>query len=148
MCNVNNDILVKIPSQTYVLVNRSTLCNCDIEVENNFLLESLAACKDSKSKLVMYFMVNTAFVTYLDQLDNFANTLDALIIMENITFRQTLPISLNASKFDSVLLTSPKMLKAYVHQYHHKKEILIYKKGIPLQILNCLTKISFSTVLL
>ena len=44
-CNINNDIPVRIPSQSYVLVNRSVLCNCGIEVENYFLLESLAACE-------------------------------------------------------------------------------------------------------
>ena len=26
-------------------MNRSILCNCDIEAESNFLLESLAACE-------------------------------------------------------------------------------------------------------
>ena len=44
ICNVINDIPVKIPSHPYVLVNRNVLCNCIIEAENNFLLESLAAC--------------------------------------------------------------------------------------------------------
>ena len=52
----------------YVLVNRNVLCNSGIEVENNFLLESLAACHNAESELVMYFMVNTAFVNYLDNL--------------------------------------------------------------------------------
>ena len=46
VCNVNNDISVKIPSYPYVLVNRSVLCNWGIEVENNFLLKYLAACHD------------------------------------------------------------------------------------------------------
>ena len=41
-----------------------------MEVENNFLLKSLAACHDDNSKLVMYFMDNTAFVNYLDSLNN------------------------------------------------------------------------------
>ena len=59
ICNVNNDILIKIHSHPYVLVNRSVLCNCRIEVENNFLLESLAACHSAESKLVMHYMVNT-----------------------------------------------------------------------------------------
>ena len=59
ICNVNNDIPVKIPSHPYVLVNRSVLCNCGIEAENNFLVESLAACHDTDPKLVMYFMVNS-----------------------------------------------------------------------------------------
>ena len=62
ICSINNDIPVRIPSHLYVLVNRSVLCNCGIKVENNFLLESLAACHNSNSKLVMYSMVNTAFV--------------------------------------------------------------------------------------
>ena len=61
ICNVNNDIPVKIPSFPYVLFNKSVLCNCRIELENNFLLESLATCHDAESKLVMYFTVNTAF---------------------------------------------------------------------------------------
>ena len=63
ICSINNDIPIRIPSHLYVLVNRSILCNCGIELENHFLLESLVACHDSNSKLVMYFMVNTAFST-------------------------------------------------------------------------------------
>ena len=46
ICNINNDITIEIPSHPYVLVNRSILCNCGIEAENNFLLESLASCHD------------------------------------------------------------------------------------------------------
>ena len=61
VCNVNNDILVKIPSFPYVLVSKSVLCNCRIEAENNFLLKSLVACYDAESELVMYSMVSTAF---------------------------------------------------------------------------------------
>ena len=38
ICNVNNDIPVKIPSHPYVLVNRSVLGNCAVKSENNFLL--------------------------------------------------------------------------------------------------------------
>ena len=73
ICSVNNDIPVKIPSHPYVLVNRSVLCNCGIEVENNFLLESLGACHNANYKLMMYIMVNTYFVNYLDTLDNFTD---------------------------------------------------------------------------
>ena len=43
ICNIKNDIPVRIPSHTYVLVNLSVLCSCGIEAENHFLLESLAA---------------------------------------------------------------------------------------------------------
>ena len=38
---INNDRPIKILSHPYVLVNRSVLCNCSIEAENNFLLASL-----------------------------------------------------------------------------------------------------------
>ena len=66
ICSINNDIPIEIPSHLYVLVNRSILCNCQIEVENNYLLESLAACHDSRTKLVMYFTVNLALINYLN----------------------------------------------------------------------------------
>ena len=42
ICTINNDIQIEIPSYPYILVNRSILCNCGIEAENSFLLESLA----------------------------------------------------------------------------------------------------------
>ena len=67
MCAHNNNILINIPSHPYVL-NRSILCNCDLEAESNFLLESLAACENFETiaDLVMYFTVNLAFVNYLE----------------------------------------------------------------------------------
>ena len=70
MCSYNNNIPRSIPSHPYVLMNRSILCNCNIETESNFLLESLAACGNSKTKtdLVMYFTVNLAFVNYFDNI--------------------------------------------------------------------------------
>ena len=97
ICNINNDIPIKIPSHPYVLVNRSVLCNCGIEAENHFLLESLAACQDVNSNLVMYLTVNTAFINYLDQFPNLTESLEFLIIKSKTTFEQTLPISLNVS---------------------------------------------------
>ena len=39
---------------------------CGIEVENNFLLESLAACENVNSNFVMYFTMNKAFVNHVD----------------------------------------------------------------------------------
>ena len=67
ICTINNDIPIKIPSLPYVLVSRSVLCNCGIEAENNFSLESLAACHDGNTKLVMYFTMNIAFTNYIDE---------------------------------------------------------------------------------
>ena len=70
ICNTNNDIQVRIPSNPYVLVNRSVLCDRGIEADNHYLLESLATCDNANSKLTMYFTVNTAFVNYLDRFPN------------------------------------------------------------------------------
>ena len=47
ICKINNDIPIRKPGHPYVLVNKSVLCNCGIEAENHFLLESLAACQDT-----------------------------------------------------------------------------------------------------
>ena len=127
-CSVNNDIPIKIPSHPYVFVNRSVLCNYGIEAENHFLLESLAACCDSNFKLVRYFMVNTAFVNYLDQFTNLTESLEILIIKNKTTFEQTLPISLNMPKFDSHLLTAPRNLKDFIHQYNCKIELFDLNK--------------------
>ena len=135
ICNVNSDIPVKIPSHPYVLVNRSVLCNCGIEAENNFLLESLATCHHSNSKLVMYFIVNTAFVNYLNSLDNLTASLKLPILINRSTFEQTLPLSLNLSKFNSELLTSSITLKDLVNQYHHKKEFFT-RKAYQYRIIN------------
>ena len=60
----------RYPAHPYVLVNRSVLCNCGIEVENHFLLESLVASQDTNSKLTMYFTVNTVFTNYLEKFLN------------------------------------------------------------------------------
>ena len=94
ICNINNDIPIKIPSHPYVLVNRSVLCNFGIEAENHFLLETLAACQHTNSKLTMYFTVNTAFVNYLDKFPDLTESLEFPIIRNKTTFEQILPISL------------------------------------------------------
>ena len=70
ICNINNDIPVKILSHPYVLVNRSILCNCGTEVDNHHLFESLAACNKKHTKLTMYFTINLAFTNYLDLMPN------------------------------------------------------------------------------
>ena len=57
ICNINNDIPIRIPSHPYVLVNRSVLCNCGIEADNHHLLESIVACDNKGTKLVMYSLL-------------------------------------------------------------------------------------------
>ena len=72
MCSHNNNIPINIPGHPYVLMNQSILCNCDIEAESNFLLESLAGCKGpvTKTDLEMHFTVNLAFVNHFDDMVN------------------------------------------------------------------------------
>ena len=91
ICNDNNNIPLKISSHPYVLINRTVLCNCGVEVEDNFLLESIAACPGKQSDVTMYFTVNTAFMHYFDSL---TNNLE-MNISQNCTMHgQVLPISL------------------------------------------------------
>ena len=120
-CNINNDIPIKIPNHPYVLVNRSVLCNCGIEVENHFLLKYLASCQDTNSNLTMHFTVNTAFVNYLDKFHNLTESLEFPITRNKTTFEQTLPISLNVSKFDATLLTASSDLKDFINSYTNNK---------------------------
>ena len=89
ICNNNNDIPVKIPSHSYVLVNRSVLCNCGI------VLESIAACDNRDPKLVMYFTVNMAFANYLDMLPNLTDSFP--LIKDKTMYEQPLPINLSIS---------------------------------------------------
>ena len=123
ICNINNDIPVKIPSHPYVLVNRSVLCNCGIEADNHFPLKSLAACENANSKLTMYFTVNTAFVIYLDEFPNWTESLEFPLVKARTTFEQTLPISLNISMFDPTLLIASSNLKEFINSYTNHKEI-------------------------
>ena len=94
ICTINNDLLIKIPSHPYILGNRSILCNCRIEAENNFLLESLATCHDSNTKLIMYFTINSAFTNYLNE-SNLMEELDIPILTNKYTSEVTLLVFLN-----------------------------------------------------
>ena len=100
---------MSIPSHPYVILNRNVLCNCDIEAESNFLLESLAACDEhDKPDLKMYFTVNLAFIDYLAQLNVTLNT----PINGNWTnVKQPIPISLDSFQINPKLMHASIMLK-------------------------------------
>ena len=93
--------------------------------QNTNFLESLAACQDTKSKFTMYFMVNTAFVNYFD---NLTDSLKFPILLNQTTYVHTLMISLQSFGFNPDLLKSPKKLKDFVHQFQNKKEIFDLQK--------------------
>ena len=129
ICNVNNDIPVKIPSHPYVLVNRSILCNCGIEVDSHHLLESLAVCDNELTKLTMYFTINLAFSNYLELMPNMTHHLP--INRGKTNFEQLLPIYLNILCFDNSFSDRPGKLKEFIHDYiqnTNNKEIFELQK--------------------
>ena len=96
----------------HVLVNRSVLCNCSIKAENSFPLESLDACHDADTNLIMYFIVNTAFINYIYQF-NLIEELTFPIVTNRTTLKHTLPIFLNGTRFNETLSSAPQTLRVY-----------------------------------
>ena len=106
-----------------MLLDRNILCNCDIKAENNFLLESLAACNEHvKPDLEMYFTVNLAFMDYLEQLNE---TLTTPINRNWTNAKQPIPISLDSFPINPKLMHAPIMLKDFMEQYQENKMMII-----------------------
>ena len=121
ICNDSHNFPIKIPSHLYVLLKRTLLCNCGIEAEDNFLLESIAACPGKQTALTMYYTVPTAFMHYFD---NLTDNLETHISQNWTTQEQVFPISLYTFEFDSKLLQAPQTLKELVYQYKKKGQIV------------------------
>ena len=113
ICNVNNDIPVKIPSHPYVLVNRSILCNCRIEADSHHLLESLATCDSKQSKLITYFTINLAFSNYLELMPNM--TEHKTLNRDKMLREQPLPVYTNISCYGTTLTDRTTKLKEFIH---------------------------------
>ena len=95
------------------------MCNCDIEAQSNFLLESLVTCDEhEKPNLEMYFMVNLVFIDYLEQLNE---TLTIRINRNWTNTKQSIPISLNTLQINPKLMHTPIMLKDFMEQYQENK---------------------------
>ena len=146
ICNINNDILVKIPSYPYVLVNRSVLCNCGIEADNHYLLESIAASDNRDSKLVMYFTINMAFANYLDMFPNLTNSFP--LIKDRTMYAQPLPVNLSIPDFDKSLQHVPTNLKNFMQDYAKSKEIFDLEERHVSKTSNYSSKISFQITIL
>ena len=119
----------KIPSHPYVLVNRSVLCNCGIEVDSHHLLESLAICDNKQSKLIMYFTINLVFSNYLDSIPNMTEL--QTLNKDKTPKEQSLPVYLNVLCFDTSLSNRPTKLKEFIHNYirtSYDKEIFELQK--------------------
>ena len=90
-------------------MNRCILCNCDVKVESNFLLESLAVCKgpETKTDLEMYFTINFAFVNYFDDMIEKMGIPDS---QNWTTQEQILPLLIETFEINPNLLNAPKTL--------------------------------------
>ena len=75
----------------------------------------------------MYFTINTAFTNYLNEF-NLMEELEIPIFTNKSTSEITLPVFLNGSRFDKVLMSAPLILKEYISQYKHDKEIFDLKE--------------------
>ena len=103
-----------------MLLNRTILCNCIIEAENNFLLESIAVHDPDNTDvdLEMYFIANTAFFKLFQRIDRYIRS----SILHNVTMQEhILPISLESDDLDKQLLAAPETLRELVENY--EKEI-------------------------
>ena len=127
MCSHNNNIPINIPGHPYVLMNQSILCNCNIEAESNFLLESLAACEgpEIKTDLEMHFTINLAFVNYFNDM---IEELGIPISQNWITQEQILPLSLEMFEINPNLINATKTPRDLAIQYKSKKNIFNKKE--------------------
>ena len=127
MCSHNNNIPISVPSHPYVLMNRRILCNCDVEAESNFLLESIATCKGSERKtdLEMHFTINLAFMNYSDDIIEELG----IPVLRNWTIQeQILPLLIETFEISPNLLNAPKNLRDLAIQYQTKRNILDKKE--------------------
>ena len=81
-----------------------------------------------KFKISHVFYGEYSFANYPDQIEYLTEWHEFPILRNMTTFEQTLPISLNISKFDTSLLTALKTLKDFIYQYESKKEIFDLKE--------------------
>ena len=85
---------------------------------------SIATCPGKQSDMTIYYTVNTAFMPYLDTFKEELE-LPRLEINQNwTTQKQVLPISLQATPFNSKLLKAPGTLKGLIQQYKQKNKML------------------------
>ena len=108
-------------------MNQGILCNCNIEAESNFLLESLEACEGSETKtdLEIHFTINLAFMNYFDDM---IEELGMPVSQNWTTQEQILPLSLETFEINPNLLNAWKTVQDLPIQYQNKKNILNKKE--------------------
>ena len=72
--SVNGGLAKPAPENTYAVVNREFLCDCQLDLEHASVLRQLSSCsKSSSSKMHMKFTINLAF---WEMLEKFMETMD------------------------------------------------------------------------
>ena len=94
------------------MMNRSILCNYNVEAESNFLFESLAACEGSETKtdLEMHFTVNLAFVNYFDDM---IEELGIPVLQNWTNQEQILPLLVETFEISPNLSNAPKLCEIW-----------------------------------
>ena len=67
VCSDNFNLGEPLPSYSYVTVNRSILCNCQIDASLSYIMRSIGSCSDT-SQDSMIFNLNMAFQTIFQTL--------------------------------------------------------------------------------
>lgn len=71
LCKENSDLAVPLPQHNYVLMNRTVLCQCDIDAGLSYVLQNIGSCEEDLAPLTLYFTYNFAFYgAFTELLDN------------------------------------------------------------------------------
>ena len=140
-CTINNDMAIKLPDYLYVLVNRVIVCNCELEAEERFLLDSFAACSYEPDSFKMYLTINLAFINYFD------NWTDSNLPSINIDIteqEQTLPLTLQDLNLKhSVLMERPILLRDFIIKLKNNQKCFVNQQRIFICNTNYLKTILF-----
>ena len=92
VCEQHHEIATPIPSNDYVLVNRSILCSCHLDMDFMYLLRSISACTANPHSLVFHFSTNLPFMQILkDFMNTTGLNMSAFLSLTPVV----LPIKLN-----------------------------------------------------
>jgi len=62
------DVPLDVPQHSYVMVNRSILCGCNIDADYISVLSSISACEPGAPRPPLKFTVNMAYQLYIDEI--------------------------------------------------------------------------------
>lgn len=101
ICRENYNLAQPLPSHEYVRVNRSILCNCEIESGMTYVLRSIGACNPNEKPQPMEFTINLAFYNHFKK------------ELPSMTFPKPPTSSLREYKFP-IALQEPKEVEAQI----------------------------------